>query len=317
MLQVIQEKDALVRRLTQQAETRAAELPSICNTPRSDTAQEVGHARPGKEGKPPLEDRAALLRRLAAAAAENRELSTRLEQMSDEYETSKETLEQLLQLQASSERNSMRQIAGLLRSVQALAARSQQHSAPPATGDAAADGSGGEDGRQDRDRARASGAMEVSDTRAEADWSVEHSLQRLVMSMGEQIREKAALIGRLEAGAARDGGDLPATPSRQAQLAAARQLQTQLADLRHKRDEVKREMAEAERRLSAIRSQEATAAQPPRGAPRPQTAPGPTIKIKEPLRQGDATSPRMICLDLGSHEGKPIVDKDSALVEKG
>jgi hypothetical protein len=253
--------------------------------------------RVGKDGRPPINDRAALLRRLAMATAENQELRKRLEQVSDEYQTSRETLEQLLQLQASSERSSMRQVAGLLRAVQALAARPPHQPAPAAPEAMAAEaesgsgGDGGESRYEDQERPRARGGADIGEARAEADCSVEQSLQRLVMSMGEQIREKAAMIGRLEAGPALDGGDAsgaPATPSRQAQLSAARQLQAQLSELRKRRDEVKRETAEAERRLAAARRQEATPPlqQQPRPAQRASSpSSGPAIKIKDPLRR--------------------------------
>jgi hypothetical protein len=220
---------------------------------------------------------------VAAAAVENRELSQSLERLREEYQATRETLEQLLQLQASSDRSSMRQVGALLRTVQELAARSQRSALAAAAGDAAEAGGGGSE-REDG-KARSGMPDGGGQVREDAEWSVEQSLQRLVVSMGDQIREKAALISRLEASAAQAAGEPPsASPSRQAQQAAVRQLQAQVGELRQRRDEVRREMAEAEKRLSDLRRMEA-AAQQARPAQRPTTAAaGPTIKIKEPLR---------------------------------
>jgi hypothetical protein len=301
---VLAEKEGHIRRLTYQAE-RAGELARECGTPRDDERPERGaeavkpDARAARDGRPPTDDRAGLLRRVAAAAAENRELSQGLERLREENQATRETLEQLLQLQASSDRSSMRQVGALLRTVQELAARSQRSALAATAGDAAETGGGG--GEREDDRAR-SGTADGGQAREGAEWSVEHSLQRLVVGMGEQIREKAALISRLEASAAQPAGEsASASPSRQAQQAAARQLQAQVGELRQRRDEVRREMAEAEKRLSALRRME-EAAQQARPAQRPATAAaGPTIKIKEPLRHPAAPARPLGANPAGAH----------------
>ena len=321
---MIQDKEAAIRRLTQTADKLAA-----AEQQRHDGGTRIGDiesaqvgvepaSRPNRDGRPPLEDRASLLRRLTAAAAENKELLQRLDESREECRAARETVEQVLQLQASSERSSMRQVGGLLRAVQALAARVQQPAAAATGEHAAASGDGEAEGDGSvLDRSRATGAVqaELGQARGDAEWSVEQSLQRLVMSMGEQIREKVALIGRLEAGQGREGHDTSgaaASPSRHAQMAAVRQLQAQLGELRQRRDEVKREMVEAERRLSALRRQEGAAAavaqqQQPRQAPRSSQLPaGPSIKIKDPLRQGPGVHSSVVSECDGSSTNRSV-----------